>query len=173
LLLVATALAGAAWVRSRQSDRERAAGLWIAHEVAALSRRGRELGSAGRQDEAVQLLDRAVGLLRGAQGARGAPFASLLVDLVSLRLARQPQDPATRTSARALLEEARSINGLPVELRARIDRDLGCVCLLDGDLRAAEARYTDALRLNPSDREAGQRLLLLRNTQTAQVADAR
>lgn len=173
VLVLATVFGGGAWVRSRQSARERAEGMRVAREAADLSRLARAAGSADHPDEAARLLDRAVRLLRGARGTRGTPFSSLLIDLAALRLTRNPQDPAARASARALLEEARRVAGSPAELRARIARDLGFVCLLDGAPQAAEAWYAEALRLQPSDPEARKRLQLLRETRSPGLAVAR
>lgn len=170
LVVAAVCLGAGGWVRSRQDARERAEGLGIAREAAALSRRAREVGFAGRPDEAARLLDHAVGLLRAARGGRGTPYASLLADLASLRLSQIPQNGASRASARALLDEARRIGGVPAGLRVRILRDLGCACLLDGDLRAAETWYAEVLRLSPADSGARERLQLLRETRGSGLA---
>ncbi|MBI5017744.1 MAG: hypothetical protein HZB55_19915 [Deltaproteobacteria bacterium] len=164
LLVVVTSVGAASWLRGRERERAHAEGLRIAGEAAALGRQGRAAGSAGRRAEAADLLNRAVRLLRGARGVSGDPFAALLVDLASLRLSQDPRDEALRSSARALLAEARRVPDLTSSLRARIDRDLGSLCLLDGELQAAEAWYAEAQRLDPGDARSRDRLALLRST---------
>ena len=157
-----------AWIQGEANARRVLEGERSALKAAEAVRRARALEAAGDHRNAAAQQDFAVSLLRGIGGAtRGDAFASILLDLVSLKLSDGPESPSARAGARRLLDEAWQVAGTTAPLRARIARELGALEILSGRLNGAEGWYARAQDLDPSDTTAEERLRTLRKTKHA------
>lgn len=164
-LVVLCGLGAAAWVRERVEVSQKREGLRRSQEAAGLVREARNLEAAGSTSEARERLESAIHRLREVDGAnRGNTYAAILLDLASLRLRSGTQDAPLRGEVRRLLDEAWTVPETTASLRARIARDRAALEVLDGDLRAAESWYAEALTADPEDPLSRQRLKILRET---------
>jgi tetratricopeptide (TPR) repeat protein len=172
--VLALAIGTGAWTRSYLSERRGRAGEETARRVNALIREARTADGEGDLQRAVALLDQALELVRQIDGARGhPPHAVLLVEEASLKVRLRPDDVQARREARQLLDEAGQVEGLPLDLQARIAQDQGALAVLDGDLGRAKEWYSRALSADPADSRSKEHLETLRRTGPEEGQDDR